>query len=1318
MSTYNFPIPDELQESENTISDLGKTSFKFPIPDELETRKTDLHIDYEDDSERLYDKERTDIVNDIRYGWNQSQAGFFHLLANVPGGLQSLKEFAGNVTGIDSLTNEGKLANLEGYLRDLSDANNPESLGLDTPDTLTGKVLQGFARLPLTFAQYYGPMRILKSLPMSMALVDGIHASDKGLSEAAVAAGKGAIMGKLINAANVLRLPERVGALGALGFSTAGGGLEDRVAGALVFGALGVAPTGQRGLSAKDIKQTLTGQNKHIVDALNVKGGEWQIFKEKLGETDKLLNKKELQIDNYKKRKRVNKNQLEKFQKELSDLLLSRKKTTDSMDILEKSMYTIDKIGKNMILDNRPAIVAKADLFTKQGKAKYEDLKNFTHKYVAGYFAPMKFLVKNPITKWTADYMSKTRISIENKVESILYDPKLRPLKFMERKIDKDKLLRGDLEGIKFGGATALRNIQRIESDGAALTRFDKMYNKDWRKLEDTIQKAFRIEFDKVQQYQKKKTDRIKEVTDAELKNVYKLDKEQILVYKDLRQGMDTVHKFYNAYVNKYVKTLTGKSAQEIAKIGTELPYIPNYMPHMFLGDFRVYVNKKTNPNKDPEFIAPANNPWSAKTHQKNLQEKFGNKYKVTIHSVNTNNISRRGVAAFEEAMLYAERLGKSDVAKEMHSLYTKSIAGKGFKKHSVRRKYVPGQAGTEAGLRGILDFKEGYQTYVRGAISKAYGFKARRDTSILLDDSKVIAQYGSARNLATTYRENALGAQANKISEVTANLGRKWIGENGVGNALGVANVVTLNLKLLFGNLRFMAAQYIQPFQMIPAKLLQLEAQGIKGDMWRSVIEAQRSLVLPGKTTREFIEYLAHQRVVEPKFLQEFASDVGFKAGKIAVGKNFVFDAGKITDVFTMRKMTGRVEQYSRMNAGLMFYHFLKRGGIKEQKAREDAAHLADKYMVEYNSYERPLIYGEAGLGTAGKPFGLFKTFQHNYFAQLMEHIRSIKVGEIKKGDLQSTKGFVAFAGTMVVTAGALNIIGIEVADRLINRISPVWERLFNKRPQTVTEALLTSDLPDWVKWGAPSALLEADLTTTLAAPGLGLQDLVSVPSLEVLGLHPGQMGFPLFKQRKGGVMQAGFGWAYKKSMGMATEADAQKFYKSISPTSFQGIIEAYYNGGAGVFFDEDKSLLENFLPWVEKDKTKTHLIRDPWKKSRGEFRRNIDDWRTRLFASYSLKEATYLKTVYSLSVIDRNASLNQQSIVSTAAHLIVNGETMPQWLFEMSISNNVLPKTFLAQIKNRIKLMNTTLLDREFKKKNILRRADTFDLIMPLIS
>ena len=44
---------------------------------------------------------------------------------------------------------------------------------------------------------------------------------------------------------------------------------------------------------------------------------------------------------------------------------------------------------------------------------------------------------------------------------------------------------------------------------------------------------------------------------------------------------------------------------------------------------------------------------------------------------------------------------------------------------------------------------------------------------------------------------------------------------------------------------------------------------------------------------------------------------------------------------------------------------------------------------------------------------------------------------------------------------------------------------------------------------------LVDADFTTTLAAPGLGVADVVSVPSLEVLGLHPGQLGAPWFKRR-----------------------------------------------------------------------------------------------------------------------------------------------------------------------------------------------------------
>ena len=1287
-----------------TYSSKDKDESTLELPARF--KKLDLNIDFEDNSARLYDKPKTDFFNDIKYGWNESQAGFFHLLANIPGGLDATKDFIGKAPGLGFLNGDGRLAGMESWLRKQAHANNPEALGLDAPDTLAGKILAGFAMTPITIATYVAPIRILKSVPMGMALVDGIRESDEGLLAAGIAAGKGAVMGKLIEASNVLRLPERMGALGILGFATAGGNLEDRIAGGVVFGSLGIIGPG-KGKTLTEVKRDIAGENTLIRKASESKVKEWAIYNEKLSENNKLLREKDTQIDNYKKRKRIKKSELQKLEREKSNLIKREEKYLNSMETIERVLHTNDKIAKGILgKDKRSPMEVVADLFDKKGIKKYVDLETMSNK-VSGMAFPMKFITKNPITKWTADYMSTIRVAIDNKIETILYDPRLTPKKFGKLEIDSELIKRGNINGIKYGGVTALRHVTRNSSNGAALTRMKRaMDTGKWEKVEDVIQKGFKIEIDKTNQAKERraageKKVKVEKVTDKELAEVYKLDKEQIDIYRDLRKGLDTTHEFYNQYVKKYVQTLPGAKAR---KIGTEIPYIPNYMPHMFLGDFRVWVNKKTDTSfKEPVYVAPANSKWSANTIAKDLATKYtSDKYNITVKAVKRNNVSNRGVAAFEEAMLYAERMGKSDIAKEMHALYSKTLSSRGFRKHIITRKNIPGQAGTREGYRGVLEFLNGYEVYIEGAIRKAFSFKARRDTNLLLDNRNVMKEYTNARNLATKYRENALGAESNRITEAVKNVTRNWLGESGASKALGNLNRFTLTWKLLFGNVRFMLAQYIQPFQMIPAKLMNLQSQGMKGDIWRSMIEAQRSLVLPNATTRKFIEHMVNERVVEPKFLQEFAKEGEFNTlGKFTVGKNFAVDLPALLDGLSLKTMSGKVESYSRLNAGLMFYHFAKRSGKSEKEAMEFASYNADKYMVEYNSFERPLIYSEAGLGTAGKPFGLFKTFQHNYFAQLTEHFQAVKWGKLKKGEFESAKGALAFTGTMIATAGMLNVIGIEIADRLINKISPVWERVFGKKPQTVTEALLRSDLPEWVKWGAPSAALDMDLTTTLAAPGLGLQDLVSIPSLEMIGLHPGQLSVPLFKRRKGGIIQTSSNWAFKKSMGMATEADAQMFYESIAPTSMKGIVEATYNGGIGVIFDADKST----------------IINDPWKKSRGEVKRELNDWRKRLWSSYSLKEATELKTIYALTQIDKNAKLNQETITNFAAHLVTNGEEIPAFVFDLAMTNNVSPKSLRTKIINRIKLMNSTLIDRELKKGNILRRRNNYDLIMPLL-
>ena len=150
---------------------------------------------------------------------------------------------------------------------------------------------------------------------------------------------------------------------------------------------------------------------------------------------------------------------------------------------------------------------------------------------------------------------------------------------------------------------------------------------------------------------------------------------------------------------------------------------------------------------------------------------------------------------------------------------------------------------------------------------------------------------------------------------------------------------------------------------------------------------------------------------------------------------------------------MSALVEQTSRQNAGMMFFNFLRTAGVEKTQAMRQAAWLADKYMVEYNHIERPMIYGEQGMGTAGKPFGLFKTFQHNYLSHLVETIKTAKTtGE--------TGPMLAFLGQMIFAAGIYGTIAIESADALLDKLSPYMRPLYDALHDIFEEKKLTSYL------------------------------------------------------------------------------------------------------------------------------------------------------------------------------------------------------------------------------------------------------------------
>ena len=87
-------------------------------------------------------------------------------------------------------------------------------------------------------------------------------------------------------------------------------------------------------------------------------------------------------------------------------------------------------------------------------------------------------------------------------------------------------------------------------------------------------------------------------------------------------------------------------------------------------------------------------------------------------------------------------------------------------------------------------------------------------------------------------------------------------------------------------------------------------------------------------------------------------------------------------------------------------------------------------------------------------------------------------------------------------------------------------------------------------------------DLTATLAAPGVSVEDLVSVPALDFLGLNPIR---PFATGKGRGVIPSATNWlitALASNDPYETREAYVKFLQSSVPTSLQPAVEQYYMG------------------------------------------------------------------------------------------------------------------------------------------------------------
>lgn len=1066
----------------------------------------------------------------VQYGYYSSVAGFYNILANIPGGINNLNDWLVEKTGTGVESKETVLQYMEDYLRSVSRSVSPAAQNIPEPKGVVNKIYAGIAAAPVAITEYLGLIKWL-GWAGGFAAHAGIENVDEPIGDIAVAMGKEAALGKVVQGANYLRMPERIAAMTMLGFGTTEGELEDKVAAGVTWAALStIGP--REGISGKEaVKNIKPGKPPEISPLM----GEYKRMQGELSDINRTLSDP-------------------RTPEGLKEGLIAAKKDKEiALRTLEDGLYTEAKLSTAIYgQDLRNLEALSTDLKNPDGTPKYKDLNAF-QKEVVGKIVPGKFM-DNPVVKWAVDRMSRHRVQIEHNIDRILHHPVYHESQF---------------------GLSALRAGVAKPSERGALTAFEKLDSKAQKSVLDTL---FMIEREAKMQVGPKEFER------AGLKG------QEVEAAMGLQRGAQMVLDHYNNMAKRYGD---GKIKP--------IEDMPNYLPHMFMGNFRVFVNNKKTGNT--EYVYPANNPIQART----IKSRLGKVFKEGEYDINFSPVKLRtdadvAVSAFSEAVKLMQKTSPEAVA--AREVMIDVLARRGFGKHKMKRGGAGGFAGTEKGRKGVTSFLEGYKAYVEGGVKAAEGIKIRKEMADFYMD-KNVRRYPNAVDYAQTYVNNALG-HTGKITQVIQDVTRSWVGERGVAQALGGLNNATLYAKLLFGNARFIMAQGIQPYQVIPAKLADLQIKGVDGRIAMAMLKAHKDFVAPSAETKILVRYALQNRTIEPKFLSEFAGEHLFEKGLSSVPK-------KIWDTITLRNASARMEQYSRLHSTLMFYHFLRDAGKSKSEARQQASYLTDKYMVEYNHFERPLIYGETGLGVAGKPLGLFKTFQHNYLSQLTEHVKTAKqTGEVR--------GLTVFATGMVLTAGLQGVIAIEQADALLSALGA----------ETLTSRLLRSDAPDWALWGVPSATTGVDITSTLAAPGLAPSDLVSAPSLEYVGKS----------------IAGGFEWAKKSVAGTATPADATNFLKNVAPTSMHGWIERYFQRKDG-------------------------LYRDPRKRDIGVLNRDVKDWVSRYLSGRSLKESLLMKTMYEISRVERRKADDQQTIIDTMTWLVMNGEEIPDVLVEKSIEN-----------------------------------------------
>jgi len=523
------------------------------------------------------------VAEGMDNAWKNSMADAVDVAKGIPIAVNRIKRalYTG-LTGLENGEDNEWATNTTKYLSGLERELRDEATLYRNPDQLktgvTGKVFAGLAAAPATVGTYMLPVATMGPVT-GMATVDALRVADENLGTILKEGVKGAAMGGVFKGLSYTGLPQRVGLLGAAGFgasSLEGGRLEDNVAAGITWATLGVF-SGPKQYTQKQMKRINAEQE--YFDLLKTRDY-YEANVEAIQRafpTDK-IRQVHAGIHTYTDALRTVTDALN-TKENLSDVL-------SGVDLRNPRDVNVDLHQKYRVVRETKDGEEVVDVFTP----RYKDSEGLGNK-VWSYMTPGKFR-DHPLTKWVVDQTDKAKVSSE---------------------FSTDKILHGLVPIInKYG--TVLRAAGLKKTDHGMLTRYEQLPTEASKtKVRDAAWWAVTAQESKKMVGRDEKTGKAiyEDITipDEALIKEWKLNEQELAAYRGIRQGLDTVHEMYNRSLKEY----GGEG-------NTPLPYLHNYLPAQWTGDFRVAVR-----NKKGTIIhmVGANTSMGAKSLLKGLKDKF-----------------------------------------------------------------------------------------------------------------------------------------------------------------------------------------------------------------------------------------------------------------------------------------------------------------------------------------------------------------------------------------------------------------------------------------------------------------------------------------------------------------------------------------------------------------------------------------------------------------------------------------------------------------------------------------------------------------------